>query len=225
MEVYLIPIRGDRYELYCEVADHHAEHDGQQGIVRRLTGRLKSALAEVEHRHKTEVRTRDGNWVRRIRDRMLRWMAAAIAEQRLLWHLRRPHEVTAFHPDDLPDTEAMTIVRDALKRDMKRHRRWFVVDLVGFVVSILLVPVPGPNLFFYYFAFRVVGHYLSVRGARNGLERVAWQTCASEALTDLRRAASLDKPQRQRRVEEAAARLNLQHLARFFERTGMQPGA
>lgn len=224
MQVYLIPTGGNRYELYCEVADGHSEVDPSHGIIRRLTSRLRSALADVERQHRTENTARESNWARRMRARMVRWMAAAIAEQRLLWHLRRQQRVTAFHPDDLSETQAMTIVRDTLKRDMSRHRRWLVIDLVGFVISILLVPIPGPNLFFYYFAFRVVGHHLSVRGARNGLERVAWQICASESLTDLRRAASLEQPLRERRVREAATRLKLQHLAKFFEHTGTPPG-
>ena len=33
-------------------------------------------------------------------------------------------------------------------------------------MSGLLFLVPGPNVIAYYFAFRMVGHYFSLRGAR-----------------------------------------------------------
>ena len=41
--------------------------------------------------------------------------------------------------------------------------------MVLLIVSGVLALVPGPNVLAYYFAFRVVGHWLSMRGARQGL--------------------------------------------------------
>ena len=52
-----------------------------------------------------------------------------------------------------------------LRRDHDRHRIWLVVNTVLLVLSAVLALVPGPNLVAYYFAFRVVGHWLSMRGA------------------------------------------------------------
>ena len=90
--------------------------------------------------------------------------------------------------------------------------RWLCVDLALFVALGRLAIVPGPNLIAYYFAFRVVGHYFSVRGARQGLERVAWRSEPSTILSDLRRALALDPPLRHRRVHDIAAALDLPHL-------------
>ena len=68
----------------------------------------------------------------------------------------------------------LKISRTSLQRDGDRHRNWLVIDSVLLVLSALLILVPGPNVIGYYFAFRVVGHYLSWRGARQGLDVVAW---------------------------------------------------
>jgi len=82
--------------------------------------------------------------------------------------------------------------------------------------------VPGPNLLAYYFAFRVVGHFLSWRGARHGLRDVAWSTEASDALLELRRLAGLDRAARHARVLEVARALGLEHLATFYERMALK---
>jgi hypothetical protein len=70
----------------------------------------------------------------------------------------------------------------------------------------------------YYFAFRMVGHYLSLRGARQGLDAVAWTSEQSAPLSELRRAISLEGDERERRVHDVAAALKLEHLVKFFER-------
>ena len=89
------------------------------------------------------------------------------------------------------------------------------------MASGLLFLVPGPNLLAYYFVFRMVGHYFSLRGARQGLSVVAWTTEPSAPLSDLRRAIDLDTDERDRRVSNIAAALKLEHLAKFFDRTAI----
>ena len=61
-------------------------------------------------------------------------------------------------------------------------------------------------------------HYLSWRGARHGLDVTHWQAEPDDALVDLRHALSLEAGERERQVHAVAARLQLPHLARFFER-------
>ena len=69
-----------------------------------------------------------------------------------------------------------------LARDLKKHRRWLAIDSVLMVLfGVVLFAVPGPNIVGYYFAFRVVGHYLSFRGARQGLNAVSWTPRAERA--------------------------------------------
>lgn len=148
----------------------------------------------------------------------LAWVADAIAEQRLLWHLRHQEEALLHLPADMTDADALRIARASLQRDADRHVRWLAVDSVLLILSAALILLPGPNVVGYYFAFRVVGHWLSWRGARNGLQQVRWQTRASEPLADLRQALDLAPNQRAHILADIAQRLCLDHLVAFVER-------
>ena len=130
-----------------------------------------SAIAGI-----TRTTDQEHGWFERVKRRALRMVAESIAEQRLLWHMRRQHEAVLVHPEDLAGEAAMAIVRPALKADFEKHRRWLVIDGVLVLLSALLILVPGPNVLGYYFAFRVVGHYFSMRGARQALDHVVWTT-------------------------------------------------
>ena len=52
-----------------------------------------------------------------------------------------------------------------MRRDLGKHRRWLVIDALLLAVSVPLTLIPGPNVPALYFSFRVVGHFLSMRGA------------------------------------------------------------
>jgi hypothetical protein len=237
MEVFLIPSGGPRYELYCEAGSEPAapprQSDTGQRLVLRLAARwrrwlvdrfiaivtsVEAAKHDAAHRRATGQRR---TLARRIRDRVVCWLAEKVAEQRLLWHLRGQEQVTAWFPDDMDERQAADLVRQMLQADAERHLRWLVVNSLGLAGSLILIPVPGPNILLYYFIFRVVGHYLSRLGARHGLDRVDWQVRPSGALTDLRQAIALAPDVRRRRVTEIASRLRLQHLAAFLERVAM----
>ena len=94
MDVYVIPVASDRYELYCE-------HEGPEGDVldaeppqgrfAKIYANFKEALARVEEERlsgETRVHERPPTWTERMKDRALCWIAEKIAEQRLLWRLR-----------------------------------------------------------------------------------------------------------------------------------------
>ncbi len=221
MEVFIIPVALDRYELYCEVPDDSALDDAPTtGILGRLGHRFRAMVHAAEarqHAHPTAP-VEPERWWRRVQDRIVAWVAERIAEQRLLWNLRRQTSATAVHPEDLTFEEAMRLIRRTLERDYERHRVWLVVDTLGLVASGLVMLVPGPNLIAYYFAFRVVGHWLSMRGASQGLARVEWTSKPCPPLTELRRVVTLEPAVRDRHVHDIAARLRLPQLPTFLER-------
>jgi hypothetical protein len=223
MDVYLVPIAAERYELYCEVPDEVQEPEEQEpptGFVRRMKARFSAILAEAERERRMGPAERPhAGWAARAKARSMRWVAESIAEQRLLWHLRRQDEASFFYPDDLDEPRAVALLRRQLGRDFDKHRFWLIIDSLGFVASGLLFLLPGPNLVAYYFAFRMVGHYLSMRGARQGLDAVRWSNERSGPLAELRRAIGLDAEERARRVHDVADALHLEHLGKFVERT------
>jgi hypothetical protein len=229
MDVYLIPVGTQRYELYCEDVheDQPAESvvEAQPGMFAGLVSRFKAALARVEHEHRhggaapPPVERR--SWTNRVKDYVLCWLAEKIAEQRLLWRLRRESEVRLIFPDDLSGDEAMTVVRRMLQRDADRHFRWLIFNGLVFMLTGVVAIVPGPNLLAYYFGFRVVGHYWSRRGAKHGLRDVTWHEHPSPLLARLRQAVALSAFERERHVREVESQLRLQHLTTFFQRTAV----
>jgi hypothetical protein len=227
MDVYLVPIGADKHELYCEVPDEPDDEPdgvlpGERNLFQRLREKFRQTLAEAERERRQARSTAvQGGWLARLKARSMRWVAESIAEQRLLWHLRRQTEACLFYPDDLDEGRATGAMAASLVRDFDKHRLWLILDTLGFIASGLLMLVPGPNVLAYYFAFRLVGHYLSMRGARQGLSGVQWRTEKSDALSELRRAIHLEPSMRERRVNEVALRLRLEHLATFFERTAI----
>jgi len=225
MDVYLVPVARDRHELYCEVPDEpETEQPAEppRGFIARIRARFRAVLAEAEReRRQARAASPQDGWIARVRIRAMRWIAESIAEQRLLWHLRSQTKACLFYPDDLDDGRAMADMRGQLTKDFERHRLWLAFHAVAFVLSGLLALVPGPNVIAYYFAFRLVGHYFSMRGANQGLTCVEWTTEKSAPLAELRRAIGLEPEIRERRVHDVALRLRLEHLASFFERTAV----
>jgi len=227
MDVYLVPV-GERYELYCEVPDEPIEVDAQAppGFIGRQKKRFLDLLAEAERERRQGPADRaDAGWLGRVKASSMRWVAESIAEQRLLWHLRRQGSACLYYPDDIEEPPAVAMLRQHLRRDFEKHRFWLCIDSIGFVLSGLLFLVPGPNIVAYYFAFRMVGHYLSMRGARQGLKTVVWSAEKSPPLADLRRALGLDGAERERRVSDIATALHLEHFANFFERVAVTRAA
>jgi hypothetical protein len=222
MNVYLVPVAERRYQLYVEVpADDAASapaDDGRDGWASRQARRFRNTLAEAEQarlrRERGEPDGHSGVWAA-----VLRRVAEAVAEQRLLWHLRHQTAAVIVHPDDLSRSEALTAVRAEFTGEIAKHRRWLVIDAV--VVGItgpLFFFVPGPNLVSWYFTFRAIGHLLSWRGARKGLIGIAWESQPSAELTAVRSALTLPAPDRRLRLLAIGEALGLAHLAPFVER-------
>jgi hypothetical protein len=222
MNVFLVPVAADRYELYCE--DHGdrvaAAADAPTGFVRRAAHRFQEQIAEAERAARRAPASDDQprSFSARLKTRTLRWIAESIAEQRLLWNLRGQTDAVLLHPDDLTDPQARQLLRRTLTRDWERHRFWLVLDGICGAASLLLVLIPGPNVIGYYFLFRIVGHSLSLRGARQGLSKTAWTLEANASLTTLRSVVGQESAVRTHVVDDVATRLRLEHLAKFFER-------
>ena len=150
MDVFLVPV-GARYELYSS-----EPRDGPPPAAPEPAGPSRGWIAAVRH------------W-------LARKLSEAVAEQRLLWELR--HQVTCnlVHPGNITGHEAVGQLRIALQRDRKRHRRWLFIDGLLLIASIPLTLIPGPNVAGLYFGARVVGHWFSLRGCRQGLGRIEWR--------------------------------------------------
>jgi hypothetical protein len=105
-----------------------------------------------------------------------------------------------------------------MKRDADFHRNRLILHSLALMAAAPVALVPGPNILGYLFTFTVVGHFLSWRGAVRGLHQIAWTIKADPALTELRRAFSLDASTRHSVIHDVSHRLRLPKMALFVER-------
>lgn len=218
MIVYLVPGGRSRYELYSETPEPEVAEAEPEGRVRRWVQRASGEWRELVGRAQHGASgTRFGRW----RDRLVCALAESIAEQRTLWALRAVDAASVLIPSSLTPEQARAIIMVIFAEARRYHLRWLAIDGLIFTVSGLLAIVPGPNVLAYYFLFRVVGHLQSWRGARQGMDRIAWTFTPDAGLAEL--AGLVDQPRDTRapRVEAIAERLNLPHLAAFFDRIAL----
>ena len=218
--VYLVPIGSGRFDLYNESSeDDDAERlpSEDDGFWTRRSRQLQNTWRQISRSASPEPGTEVGRFVR-MRNWLVRRIAESIAEQRTLWSLRGMVSASFVYPSDLPEASATAIRERLLAHASRHHRLWFVMNLLGVGVTLVLALLPGPNLIGYYFAFRLVGHFLSWRGAVHALERVTWHPQQEPALAELGSLALLGADERGPRVAAIAARLGLCRLQLFFDR-------
>lgn len=222
MNVYYIPLAPGRFEPYFEHEEAEPattdEVGGSPGFFGRLSARFSAMVREAEEARHQQRHEEPSTLLGRLQRRLMGWVAERVAEQRLLWQLRRADEVTLHVPEDLSPDEGLRRLREGLQKDGDRHLRLLAVHSVGLLLSAPFALVPGPNLFGYLFTFTVVGHFLAYRGARRGASAVRWQVKPNAALSLLARAAALPSPERYQLIHDAADQLRLPKVARFVER-------
>lgn len=232
MDVFLVPCAPDRYTLYCEKAlDSDTTSDAtsdRPGWWQRQMRRFREAVDEAEAEQNGQSASVSTGEAPKAKGGIGRWVvrriAEAVAEQRLLWSLRKESEASLFHPDDVAPARAIELMRQEFTADYAKHRRWCVIDaLLAAILGPLFFFVPGPNVVSWYFAFRAVGHFLALRGARQGLDVVVWRTEASSGLRDVRQALGLPADERRAVVEQLSTALGLARLATFVERVSARP--
>jgi hypothetical protein len=224
MHVFLLPLGGNRHELYCEVADDDTqvvEGHAEPGWWGRLRERFRRMVADAEDERAREDSGQPSapketsgiaRWV-------VRKIVEAIAELRLLWLLRRAPAGILVHADDLDSRRALELARAMFAKDYRKHRRWCGIDaVIAAVTGAVFFFVPGPNLIGWYFAFRSWGHFRAFRGAARALDGLSWQMHPSPHLSALREAIGRPPVERHARLKEIEQALDLDKLAAFVER-------
>jgi hypothetical protein len=220
MVVYLVPASRSRHELYFEAPEDPsgAAAPPPEGFFRQWAFTATErwhALVESARGHAGDGR------IARWRNAAICAVAESIAEQRTLWALKGQPAACAHFPTSLTADEARQIVMTLLGHARRYHLRWLIVDLLLLTISGILALVPGPNLLAYYFAFRVVGHLQSWRGARQGAQTTVWTFEPDPGLTELGSLVDLPRDARAPRVAAIAERLNLPNLSVFFDRVAV----
>ena len=93
--------------------------------------------------------------------------------ERMIKALNCPRSLSVLHaPSANPESQ----FRDLLRAQILKHTAWLIVDGVLTTVAAMffwvLVPIPGPNVLFYYPALRLTSHYRAMTGARCALNTI-----------------------------------------------------
>ena len=190
MDLYLIPTRKSRYVLFSPI----------------------EALTEIETESGDRVR-QFIRWLLHRQNRVIAWVGRVMRAghgyyvqledkidpaERVLKAMAGTDRFVVHHVKTHSEAEARDEFGRVLKRQRLKHIFWLLIDLIISPLGVLLTPIPGPNLFFYYPFLRLLSHYRAIRGTASGLHSRDVEF------------KSLPEPSR---VED-----NLPGLARFLER-------
>jgi hypothetical protein len=141
------------------------------------------------------------------------WLQKRISpDEPVLRSLRATRAIELYYPASFTEEETRTLWRDYLKERQGRHTFWFVINAVVSPLTLLLAPLPGPNLIGYWFVYRAVCHLLARLGARNARgEEVTTSFVSADAL-DGSFAATDDK-----RIASLSAKFGLEGLDSFIK--------
>jgi phosphatidylglycerophosphate synthase len=145
--------------------------------------------------------------------RLWQWLQQFVwTDEPLLLRLRTVDSLAIFYPAEMSEAEAAAAWSAYLASRWRRHLLWALLNLLVLPPSVLLTPLPGPNVISYWFVYRAICHLLIVAGARRALR--GRLTTEFQPLADLNTTGALDVAQAAQ-VEE---RLGLKGLSAYLER-------
>lgn len=179
MKIYLLNLDGGRCVFYSE-GPEQAEADveaperrkGMRGWAERRYKSLQAVLTESEKGVGLRVR------------RVWEWLQKRIPpDEPVLRSLRGVSHVVLHHPPTMTEAETRALWEDYLKNRQGRHMFWFVINALVSPLTLVLAPLPGPNVIGYWFVYRSACHMLARLGARNARsEQVTTELLANDEL-------------------------------------------
>jgi hypothetical protein len=209
VKVYLLLLGDEECLFYSEgpeltsVDEASAPSEGVRGWAEQKYKSLQTVLTESESGVGLRVR-RAWEWLQR----------RTAPDEPLLRSLRGAKAIELVHPASLSEDEVCEQWKCYLKSRKRRHTFWLVVNALFSPLTLLLAPVPGPNVIGYWFVYRAVCHLL----ARLGIRR----TLGGEITTKLVASSELDGTFAEANDEQIAnveASFGLKALGAYLERT------
>ena len=215
MDSYLIQI-GKRWVLYAEdpplpEGEAGPSQDHVDRIIRNLAAR--------------------GSWwatgmsrlVRAVRDGYYELQNRLDPMERVFKLMRHAGPMRVHFSSSLSESEARSRLKSLLVGQRIRHGTWMVFDgllALGMLpLAPVLVPIPGPNLFFYYPALRTFSHWLAWQGVLSALRQMPPQLVAQEDIAGLESViGSKGIAESRAEIQDLSARLKLDQLPDFIAR-------
>jgi Mitochondrial K+-H+ exchange-related len=139
--------------------DHGPDRPPEKGIKGWAIARLRRLRDAWQHPH---------GGVAKFAHRAWDWLHSRThPDEMLLARLRLARTIVLHHPSSMTDDDVYAAWTTFLRRGRKRHWLWFVVNAVISPLTLILGPLPGPNLVGYWFAYRAVHHWLILVGLRH----------------------------------------------------------
>jgi hypothetical protein len=135
-----------------------------------------SWLVRKFHQMGDAVHAAEGGVLGKVRD-VWHWLQRHVSpDEPSLRRMRHAPIVELYHPPELAPEKAQEIWRDYLRKRHRKHLLWFTGDVLISPITVILAPLPGPNLIGYWFVYRAVCHMLAWLGIRRArLQRVPMQ--------------------------------------------------
>nr|ALS89571.1 mitochondrial K+-H+ exchange-related protein [uncultured bacterium] len=214
MKVYLLPLDDEECLFYSEGPEATGEAEmvvprgGVRGWAEQKYRNLQTVLNESERGVGLRVR------------RAWEWLQKRTApDEPLLRSLRGVKTLELVHPSLLNEDEARERWSCYLSGRKRRHTFWLVVNAIFSPVTVLLAPLPGPNVIGYWFVYRAVCHLLARLGVRNAQsDEMTTELIASSVLDGTFNAAD------NKRVADVEADFGLKGLGAYLERVNSKRG-
>jgi hypothetical protein len=127
--------------------------------------------------------------------------------------LRGAQRIELIHPASLSAAAAGEQWEDYLLSRKRRHTLWLVLNTLVSPVTVLFVPLPGPNVIGYWFVYRAICHLLARLGIRRVLSsEVSTSLVASSVLDGTLAAGDTE------RIAAVEAGFGLQGLGAYLDR-------
>jgi hypothetical protein len=216
VKIYLLSLEGGGCVFYSEGPETVAETEtvaprrGMRGWAERRYKSLQAILTESEKGVGLRVR------------RIWEWLQKRIPpDEPALRALRGVSAVVLHHPLTFTEEETHALWQAYLKSRQGRHMFWFVVNALVSPLTLLLAPLPGPNVIGYWFVYRSTCHLLARLGARNARSEQVTTAFLSNGELDGSFGAKDDE-----RIASLSSSFGLQGLADFIKRiNAKKPGA
>jgi Mitochondrial K+-H+ exchange-related len=161
LKVFLLQLDHDNSIFYSEgpenVAEAAAEHrsDGIRGWAEQKYDNIQRILTESEQGIGLRMR-RAWEWLQKRTE----------SDELLLRALRGADNVKLHHSKETLPEAAVETWNNYLNRRNRKHITWLTVNAIIIPLTLLLAPIPGPNVIGYWFVYRAFCHVFAIMGLR-----------------------------------------------------------
>lgn len=146
MNIYLLPRKKGKYFL----CSNQFKAEPPQQDAPEKPQRQNKLFSLIKSGYKTATAERDRN-------------------EKLLKEMTALSQIAVYYPANLSEENARDIYHNVIQSQVKKHKRWLIVDGALLPVSVIFSLVPGPNLLLAYLAWRTLAHYKTKKGGEKAV--------------------------------------------------------